>query len=402
MKIDIPTLMLALLFGFTLLSLQLWTAQRGALRLPELRMWAQGSWAMLGGFAALAARLWVPMWISVVLGAGLLCLGIALYSQALWGYLLERRLPAWYWCGFGISVALVLWMVDWPLAPRTGLLSFVLAALLTPAAVLSLGRGWNAERSMRTVGMTLALACVALTVRGVHALMYPDDYHDLMQASLGQGLTFLVSFIGLLGAGFGFVLASFERVARRMEEMASLDGLTGCSNRGTTDALLAHLLERGRREGSPVAFALLDIDHFKTINDRFGHQAGDAALRAFAAEVRRRLRASDVVGRLGGEEFGLVLPATDAPGATRLVEQVRAAVEELELCCPLGQRFTLTVSAGVVVAPSDAAMSADRVYMLADRALYRAKALGRNRIHLGDESLAAAPPVPFMSPASEA
>ena len=280
-------------------------------------------------------------------------------------------------------------MIGWPLAARTGVISFLLAGLLLPSTLLVFRRGWWVEASMRTVGLTLALAGLGLCLRGVHAFSHPEEYTDLMQGSLGQGATFLVSFLSLLGTGFGFVLACFERVARRMEEMASLDGLTGCVNRSSTDALLAHSLERGRREGAPVAFALLDIDHFKLINDRHGHQAGDAALRAFSREVRARLRSSDVLGRLGGEEFGLVLPATDAPGAARLVEQVRAAVEALEICCPQGQRFHLTVSAGVVVAASDSGLSADRLYMLADRALYRAKDLGRNRVQLGGEEMLA-------------
>lgn len=384
MTIDIPTLMLALLIGFLLLSLQLWVAQRGVLRQTELRGWGFGSWAMLGGFAMLAARMWLPLWLSIVLGNWLIFLGIALYGRAIYRYLLDRALPTWYWLGLVASCCAVAWMTPWALAPRTGVASFLMAGLLAPATVLALGRGWQVERSMRTVGLTLGLASLALCLRGVHAFSHPEEYTDLLQSSLGQGITFLVSFLSLLGAGFGFVLACFERVARRMEEMASLDGLTGCVNRSSTDALLAHCLERGRREGAPLAFALLDLDHFKQINDRFGHQAGDAALRAFATEVRGRLRSSDVLGRLGGEEFGLLLPSTDAPGAARLIEQVRAAVEALEVCCPQGQRFRLTVSAGVVVAASDSGLTADRLYMLADRALYRAKDLGRNRVQLGD------------------
>ncbi len=111
--------------------------------------------------------------------------------------------------------------------------------------------------------------------------------------------------------------------------------------------------------------------------------AGDTALRAFATEVRARLRSSDVLGRMGGEEFGLLLPATDAPGALRLLEQVREAVELLVISAPGGERFGMTVSIGVVVAASDSGLTDNRVYMKADRALYRAKGQGRNRVVLG-------------------
>ncbi|MDN3922674.1 GGDEF domain-containing protein [Roseateles violae] len=385
MKIDVPTLMLALLIGFLLLSLQLGVAQRGALRQPELRIWAQGSWAMLGGFAMLALRPWIPLGASVLLGNGLMYVGITLYGQALHRYLLDQALPRWRWGAMLLAMGLLALVRDWPTGQRVGTASLLLVLLLLPSTWLVLTRGWRSEGSMRTVGLTLGVACLALCLRGAHAIVQPEQYAELMQDRPGPGLSFLVGFLSLLGAGFGFVLACFERVAKRMEEMATLDGLTGCVNRSTTDALLLHSLERGRREGSPVAFALLDLDHFKQINDRHGHAAGDAALRAFAAEVRARLRSSDVIGRMGGEEFGLLLPATDAPGAARLVEQIRAAVEALELSCPQGQRFRLTVSAGVVVAASDSGISADRLYMLADKALYRAKEQGRNRVLLGDE-----------------
>lgn len=392
MKIDTPTLMLALLIGFLLLSVQLWVAQRGTLRQAELRTWAIGSWAMLGGLAMLAARIWLPLTLSVVLGNWLLFAGLALYAQALSRYLLGRDLPLWYWIGFSCACVAVIGMLTWPLSARVVLISFLLAGLQAPAALLVWRRGWHVERSMRVVGLTLSLSSLALCLRGVHALLQPEDYAALLQSSVGQGVTFLVSFLSLLGTGFGFVLACFERVAKRMEEMASLDGLTGCVNRSTTDSILAHSLERGRRDGAPVAFALLDIDHFKKINDQHGHQAGDAALRAFAAEVRERLRSSDVFGRMGGEEFGLVLPATDETGAAQLVEQVRAAVEALELRCPQGTRFCLTVSAGVAVALADSGLSADRLYMLADQALYRAKDLGRNRVRVdGQDEPAGAP-----------
>jgi len=166
--------------------------------------------------------------------------------------------------------------------------------------------------------------------------------------------------------------------------MASTDGLTGCMNRMTADALLRHELERGRREGTPLAFVLLDLDHFKDVNDCHGHHAGDDALRAFAQEVRARLRASDVVGRWGGEEFGLVLPATDGPGASRLVEQIREAVATLRLCDGQGREFSLTVSAGVAVAEPGGRLTADQLFMRADRALYRAKDGGRNNVQLHD------------------
>ncbi|PIM50858.1 GGDEF domain-containing protein [Roseateles chitinivorans] len=384
-SIHIPTLMLALLSGFAMLGVQLWAAQRSRLRYLDLAVWTWGSWTLLAGFAMLTARVVVPVWVSALLGNGLIALGIVFYNEAIHRHVLGRALPRWmWWSAPTVAWALTAWMLTWPLAVRTSAISLVFALLLCPAILVLLGPGWRGESSLRAVGLTLVAAAASLLLRSVHALTNPEEYRDLMQSSLGQGLTFLFSFICLIGAGFGFVLANFERIARRMEEMASTDGLTGCLNRMTADALLRHELERGRREGTPLAFVLLDLDHFKDVNDCHGHHAGDDALRAFAAEVRARLRASDVVGRWGGEEFGLVLPATDGPGAARLVEQIREAVATLRLCDGDGHDFTLTVSAGIAVAEPGGQLTADQLFMRADRALYRAKDGGRNNVQLHD------------------
>nr|WP_297530579.1 GGDEF domain-containing protein [uncultured Roseateles sp.] len=386
-SIHIPTLMLALLSGFAMLGVQLWAAQRSRLHYLDLGVWSWGSWTLLAGFAMLSARLVLPVWISALFGNGLIALGIVFYNEAIHRHVLGRSLPRWMWWGApAVAWGLTAWMLAWPLALRTSAISLVFAVLLMPAIFLLLGPGWRGESSLRAVGVTLVAAAASLMLRSLHALTNPEEYLDLMQGSLGQGLTFLFSFISLIGAGFGFVLANFERIARRMEEVASTDGLTGCLNRMTADALLRHELERGRREGAPLAFVLLDLDHFKDVNDCHGHHAGDDALRAFAAEVRARLRASDVVGRWGGEEFGLVLPATDGAGARSLVEQIREAVATLRLCDGDGRDFTLTVSAGIAVAEPGGQLTADQLFMRADRALYRAKDGGRNNVQVHDSN----------------
>lgn len=394
-SIHIPTLMLALLSGFAMLGVQLWAAQRSRLRYLDLGVWTWGSWTLLAGFTMLTARVVVPVWVSALLGNGLIALGIVFYNEAIHRHVLGRSLPRWmWWGGPAVAWALTAWMLSWPLSIRTSAISLVFAMLLMPAIFVLLGPGWRGEASLRAVGMTLVAAAASLLLRSIHALTNPEEYLDLMQSSLGQGLTFLFSFICLIGAGFGFVLANFERIARRMEEMASTDGLTGCLNRMTADALLRHELERGRREGTPLAFVLLDIDHFKDVNDCHGHHAGDDALRAFAGEVRARLRASDVVGRWGGEEFGLILPATDGVGAMRLVEQIREAVATLRLCDGDGREFSLTVSAGISVAEPGGRITADHLFMRADRALYRAKDGGRNNVQVHDSDWPLAPGVP--------
>ncbi len=337
-----------------------------------------------------------PLALSVVLGNALVCLGLALFAQALHRLLCNDAGPRLL-----VHVQPLIWigllmMLDWPPHQRTALLSLVYALLLAPSLRVILRHGWRAERALRTVGLSTALAIAALALRAVHTMVYPEDDGDPMQASLGQGLTFLVAFIGLLGAGFGFILAAFERMAQQMKDLATHDGLTGCWNRSTTDTLLAHELQRAHRNATPVAFVLLDMDHFKQVNDQHGHHTGDAVLRAFADVVRRRLRASDVFGRTGGEEFGLVLPATDAVGARWLVEAVRREVEALSLVS--GDRCAavkITVSTGVAVADPYSSLSGDRLYGQADQSLYEAKRAGRNRVEVYGISAGASAALPL-------
>lgn len=382
MSIHIPTLLVSLLLGFLLLSLQLAVAQRGLPGSVPMRLWTHGSWMLLAGFVALAARLVVPDWLSILLGNGAIVAGLAFYCRASFVFLLGRDVPRLYWALFAACVVSLPVMLPWPLNERTAVLSAQYAMLMLPAVVLIFWRGWRAERSLRMVGLTLGLATLAQAVRAVHAWTSPQEYQSLFQASLGQGLTFLGAFLCMLGAGFGFVLAGFERVARRMEELATHDGLTGCTNRITADSLLEHAMLRGQREGAPVSLILLDVDHFKLVNDQHGHRAGDMVLRRFADTVRTRLRASDVFSRVGGEEFSVLLPGTDEPGARRVAEDIRRAVADMQMSQPDGRVLHISVSAGVATAGSDSGWPPDRLYSRADQALYRAKALGRNRVEV--------------------
>ncbi len=380
--LHIPTLMLVLLLGFMLLTLALGVSQQGLRARPEMRRWTLGCWALLGGLLTLAGRMVLPLELSVLLGNALISLGLALYAQALHRMLVNHHGPRLLMQAQPLVWVALLLMLDWPQHQRTAVLSLVYAALLAPSVLVLLRHGWFAERSLRAVLLTMALALLALVLRALHAWTHPAEYLELLQPSLPTGLTFLVAFVCLLAAGFSFVLAVFERVALQMETLATHDGLTGCWNRSTTDALLAHELQRAHRSATPLAFVLLDLDHFKQVNDRHGHPTGDAVLQAFAQAVRSRLRASDVFGRTGGEEFGLVLPGTDVAGARWLVEAVRREVEALHVINRDGAPVQVTVSAGVAVADAHSQLTGDRLYGQADQSLYEAKRAGRNRVEV--------------------
>lgn len=172
-----------------------------------------------------------------------------------------------------------------------------------------------------------------------------------------------------------------EQANRELGELSRIDGLTGLYNRATIDGLVGEArLRASERHAPPCSLLLLDIDHFKAINDRHGHAVGDAALRSIATAMREATRSGDAIGRFGGEEFVVLLPGTDAAGALQLAERIRARVEQHELRSAAGP-IRLTVSIGVA---ANRAEDTDATAWLrrADAALYRAKDAGRNRCQL--------------------
>jgi diguanylate cyclase (GGDEF)-like protein len=187
--------------------------------------------------------------------------------------------------------------------------------------------------------------------------------------------------------------AELEQANARLADLARHDPMTGLLNRRGLDDRLADVLASARRRAAPVSLLVLDADHFKRINDRHGHDAGDQVLRALAEQMRQRLRAIDVVARIGGEEFVAVLPDTDAAGALQAAQALVARVAAQ----PLPVVGHVTVSIGVATLALGRETVQDALQR-ADEALYRAKAGGRNRA----EAAAAPAHASAQVPATEA
>jgi diguanylate cyclase (GGDEF)-like protein len=169
----------------------------------------------------------------------------------------------------------------------------------------------------------------------------------------------------------------------QLEEQALTDGLTGLANRRAFDSALLAEMRRARRARQPLSLLLIDIDRFKTLNDRLGHQAGDRCLAAVATVLAETVRdITDTVARYGGEEFAVILPFTDTAGAAAVAEKLRASVEALAWEAIHGQPAALTVSIGGATLRPDAdaerEVDPSRLIAAADAALYRAKSEGRN------------------------
>lgn len=202
------------------------------------------------------------------------------------------------------------------------------------------------------------------------------------------GWLFLIPMLLSIVVVFGIVLLVNQTIAMRLQESARRDALTGALTRSALEDVATDELARSRRHGLPLSLLLLDIDHFKMVNDQHGHAAGDAALRQFAAAVRRCLRREDVFGRLGGEEFCALLPSTAVAGAAQLAERIRQSVANLAVEAG-SHRLSLKVSIGVA-SLGEHGGSWDELVNQADRAMYAAKRAGRNRVIVGDTQTAAA------------
>ncbi len=174
------------------------------------------------------------------------------------------------------------------------------------------------------------------------------------------------------------LLSAHNKLKRREEEIRTLsqtDQLTGIANRRRLDEMIVAEHTRVRRYGGNYALAMADIDHFKSVNDEFGHDIGDAAIRAFAQVIRGQIRETDLAARFGGEEFVVLMPETDVEGALRCAERIRTQFGR-ETIPPIPR--PITASFGVtMLGPEDTVMS---VFKRADEALYKAKESGRNRV----------------------
>jgi diguanylate cyclase (GGDEF)-like protein len=192
------------------------------------------------------------------------------------------------------------------------------------------------------------------------------------------------SFVGLYGSMMRETLYKssndLKQAYARIEELAQFDELTGALNRRMIMLALDQEMARAQRNGASCSVALIDLDHFKRVNDEYGHPVGDEALRTFAITVFANIRSVDKLGRYGGEEFLLVLPDTEPGAAQRMLERLRSIIADLDWTA-MSSGMTVTMSAGVTAL--GAGDSADAALARADAALYRAKAAGRNRIISG-------------------
>lgn len=240
----------------------------------------------------------------------------------------------------------------------------------------------RASRASAVLLAICALGAALLVWRNASLWISSDVPTSAAQQSPLNSFYLLFSGMQPLFASIGFLLLYGEILQRELRSLARVDPLTGVNNRRALDERAAELLARAARRGRPLGILMLDADHFKSVNDRFGHSGGDTVLVGLVANIRAALRADDVIGRIGGEEFVVLAPDTSLDDALSLAERIRARIEREPLQIQ-GGTLHLTASIGTAVArPGERDMA--RILRRADAALYAAKRGGRNRVMVAD------------------
>ncbi|MDG4551819.1 MAG: diguanylate cyclase [Candidatus Contendobacter sp.] len=226
-----------------------------------------------------------------------------------------------------------------------------------------------------------------LDIREPFLFEFPQDIR-------GEPRWCLLTHTPLSGGGFVRTFTDIterKRLEHELERLSQVDSLTGAMTRRAFDRRLVEEIERARRFGHPLTLLVADLDHFKHVNDTRGHHAGDVALRGFVAVCRRELRKYDLVGRLGGEEFALLLPDTGIDVAVVTAERLRETVAQAPIDPSVpGSPFHITVSIGV--AQLRASDDASTLVQRADQALYAAKTAGRNGVRREAGEISSAAP----------
>jgi len=226
----------------------------------------------------------------------------------------------------------------------------------------------------RTILVTLFSVLVSLVISEILLSTFSGGMN-------GTGAATAILIPIVLGAPMIFYLSlknfELEQAYKRLEASAARDSLTQCLNHGAFVARTSEILKRTSRQRG--ALLVIDADHFKSINDRFGHETGDMALKQIATIIRASVRRGDLVGRMGGEEFGVFLPDASATLAHAIAEAIRVNIEHFHFT-PNGTHCPLTVSIGGIT--FDMPMSFGDLFRLADERLYKVKNTGRNSIEM--------------------
>ncbi|MCA1908298.1 MAG: GGDEF domain-containing protein [Magnetospirillum sp.] len=372
---DLRTILVMTIFVFAIQGYFLYKLYN-IKRRPAFALLALGCATFALGFVGYFLRPYVGMNLITGVAANLMILAypVFLLATLMQCHGIDRPIRALWWGAPGlVLLAVVAWVyLD------NNLLVVVVASAINGfyylfIAVYVARNLPLAEPGMRlTLVSNVLLAAVLFGRAGVAWVMLNDLASAQAQPTVALWLsyTLMIALFCLSAQIYGLPLQEFTRSERSLRHLASVDPLTEVLNRRS-------FFEQAQAVSGPVSVLMLDLDRFKAINDRFGHATGDRVIVTFARLLRDALRRDDVLGRMGGEEFAIILPGVDQSRALEVAERIRAACEAETVTAENGFAVRLTVSIGV--AEGDGA-HLDALLKQADMAMYQAKEKGRNRV----------------------
>ncbi len=350
---------------------------------PSAISWRIATLMQAGGCILLAVQSFLPPAFVLPLANGLIMLGLAGCWRAMRQFYGQRD-SAWLLLPPLLGTSGIWWFAG----PQPDLVARIVIASAAWAVML-IGAAWtvlSATRrapvlSARVLASIFGVLAVFMLVRGIYFVASPHAANSILDGRSWMNVVtpILASVLPVIGTT-GFLLLCSDRIRRQWERAASTDYLTGLANRRTLAVDGAMRLQQAARDGRSFAVALIDIDHFKAINDRLGHDAGDLALVHVAHQLHTICGDSHLLARQGGEEFVAVLATGTPAQAQAIAQRLREAVREQPFRHD-GEALTITVSVGLAVQRQQD-RSLDDLLRRADAALYAAKRGGRDRVEI--------------------
>jgi diguanylate cyclase (GGDEF)-like protein len=375
---DTPTLLIVLIVSNFLMAGAMWVAFAGRFR-DGLGQWTMALVMQGGAWLLIVAHGPLPELAALAAATAFLAFCWSLQLSALLEF---HRRPTPRWLLYGpVSIAFLVFFIyvtDTRERLAFGGLSFGVAQLITGAALLHY-RIAAEHRTRWLLAGSFFLLSSGLLWLGFTVWFEPEAILPTSGTSATPGPALLAFYAVTIGSSFAFLLMHKERADRETYELATTDSLTGVYNRRTFKELAEPQLSRSRRAQLPVSLLMLDLDHFKRVNDTFGHLGGDDVLKAFATLVRNCLRKEDLLARYGGEEFVVLLPGAPQSAAFSLAQRIREEVSARPFSAN-GQLVRVTVSIGLACEGGDTLPSLEAMLGRADEALYKAKNDGRNKV----------------------
>lgn len=352
---------------------------------PSALHWRIGTLLQAAACILLAVQNALPLGFVLPIANAALLVGLLAYLRAVCLFCNQRMSMAFLW-PVVIAVGCVFWFsaIQPNFGVRLVVVSLAMAILLIASArYLQLHAMRDASASRAVLALIFLLVGLFMLFRSVYFMLVSTDAKSMLDAAawLNNITPLVVATLPVMGTT-AYLLMCSDRLRRQWETAASTDYLTGLPNRRTLALAGERAFNSSRRQKQPLSVAVVDVDHFKGVNDRYGHDTGDLALQYIASMLEKACRKNDFAGRQGGEEFLVLLDQTGRDHAVSAAERLRRFVQENVLVVD-GHSIPMTVSVGVATrVESD--RSFNDLLRRADQALYAAKTGGRNRVEIAD------------------